>query len=223
MAKVIFKFNKEKDLWNIWDTCNSKSELSEEFKKQIPEAVLNLCKGKKFEEVNDKLGRYQQRIHSNILIPSIVRSFNESWKEINDLFFERLEKLMKKSFQGEKVTGYLTIISRCPYNYNVRDPSFYVPLFGGIPIAMRTTGHEIMHIHFHNTYWKEIKEKIGEKKTSDLKEALTVLLNLEFKDLWIIPDNGYPQHQELRKFIEKTWKEVNDFDLLLKRCIEYLK
>lgn len=223
MPKVIFKFDKEKDLWNIWDTCNSKSHQVQYFKKKIPETVLNLCGGKKFEEVKDKLKKYQEKIHSNPLIPKISKAFNESWKEINDEFFIRLEKLMKKPFQSKKVTGYLTIISRCPYNYNLDNPFFYVHLFGGIPEAMRTAGHEIMHIHFHNTYEDEIKEKIGKEKTWELKEALTVLLNLEFKDLWFVKDKGYESHQKLRNFIIKEWKKEPDFDVLLEKCIDYNK
>ena len=77
---------------------------------------------------------------------------------------------------------------------------------------MLTAGHEIMHLHFHNTHWSEIEEKIGKEKTFDLKEALTVLLNIEFKDLWFYMDSGYSLHKELRDFISKIWKEKKDFD-----------
>ena len=80
-----------------------------------------------------------------------------------------------------------------------------------------------MHIQFHNTYWPKIEKQIGKEKTADLKEALTILLNLEFKDLWFVRDEGYEIHQELRKFIEKEWKENPDFDILMKKCVEYLK
>ena len=80
-----------------------------------------------------------------------------------------------------------------------------------------------MHLQFHNTYWKEVEEKIGNRKTSDLKEALTVLLNLEFKDLWFVQDMGYDMHKELRDFISKQWKKKKDFNILLDKCIKHLK
>ena len=56
-----------------------------------------------------------------------------------------------------------------------------------------------------------------------LKEALTVLLNLEFKDLWFIEDEGYKKHKELREFIAQEWKKEKDFEKLLKKCVKYLK
>ncbi|MBU3907366.1 MAG: hypothetical protein KKA64_03895, partial [Nanoarchaeota archaeon] len=99
-----------------------------------------------------------------------------------------------------------------------------VSLFNNILSDIATSAHEIMHIQFHNTYWNDVEKEIGEEKTAHLKEALTVLLNVEFsRDFWFVDDRGYPMHQELRKFIEKEWKKEKDFGILLKKCIEYLK
>jgi len=80
-----------------------------------------------------------------------------------------------------------------------------------------------MHLYFHKFYWDKVESEIGEDKTADLKEALTVLLNVEFKDLWFVSDQGYKPHEELRKFIRDEWKKEKDFDVLLKKCVEYLK
>ena len=98
-----------------------------------------------------------------------------------------------------------------------------VSLFYSLPASLSTCGHELMKIFFHNTYWPEIEKKIGKEKTDDLKEALTVLLNLEFSDLWVAEDHGYGPHQNLREFIEKQWKKEKDFDKLLDKCVKYLK
>ena len=65
-----------------------------------------------------------------------------------------------------------------------------------------------MHFHFFEHYWDGIEKQIGINKTDDLKESLTVLLNLEFKDLWFKFDQGYPNHQELRKFISDNVNAV---------------
>ena len=223
MPKVIFKFDKEKDLYNIWETCNFKSNWSNNFKKGIPEKIIELCENKKFDEIKKELEKYQKRIHSLELIPIIEKSFNESWNKINKEFFKRLEKIMKQPFCCKEVTGYLTSVSRCPYNFKKENASFFVPIFKGIPGAMHIAAHELIHIQFHNTYWKQVEEKIGEEKTADLKEALTVLLNLEFKDLWIVPDKGYAPHEKLRKFITQQWKKKKDFEVLLDKCVDYLK
>jgi len=221
MPEVIFKFDKEKDLWNIWDTCNFESKWSDDFTRGISPELILLCKGKKFKDVKDKLKKCRKKMYSSKLIPIITKVFNECWKNVNNEFFERLEKIMKKPFCCNKVTAYLTSVRRCPYNYKKEDAYFFVQLFNGIPNAMKTSGHEIMHIQFHNAYWPQIEKQIGKEKTADLKEALTVLLNLEFKDLWLVKDEGYSSHQKLREFIEKEWKKEPDFDILLEKCVEY--
>jgi hypothetical protein len=99
-----------------------------------------------------------------------------------------------------------------------------VNFFGGISNALHTSGHEIMHIHFHNSkHWEVCEKELGWNKTMDLKEALTVLLNLEFYDLWIIPDGGYPNHVELRRYIAQQWKKEKDFDKLIDSSIRWIK
>jgi len=221
MPKVIFKFDIEKDLFNIWETCNSKFIFGYNFKEGISQRIINLCKRKKFENIKNTLKNYQKKIYSSKLIPQIEKSFNEAWNKVEEEYFKRLEKIMKKPFFCEKITAYLTLVKRCPYNYEKENPLFFVHLFAGIPNALATAGHEIMHIQFHNTYWKQTEKKIGKEKTADLKEALTVLLNLEFQDLWIVPDKGYSPHKELRNFIEKQWENEKDFEVLLNNCVDY--
>ena len=101
---------------------------------------------------------------------------------------------------------------------------FFVNFFSNIPHALDTAGHELMHIHIHNTdYWTKTEKEIGYDKTHDLKEALTELLNLEFKDLWIAEDRGYPNHTKLRKYISSQWKKEKDFDKLMENSIKWIK
>ena len=220
MPKVIFKFNKEKDLYNIWETCNSSSNWYD-FKKTIHSIFLDICEGKKFEECKGELKRYRDKMHDSGLIEIFVKSVQEAWNKINDEFFKRLERIMKKSICSKNFTGYVTTIIRCPYDYKKK--SFMISFFRDLPHVLSTTGHEIMHIQFHNTYWPEIEKQIGKEKTADLKETLTILLNLEFKDLWFVEDTGYEPHKQLRKFIEEQWEKEKDFDVLLEKSVKYLK
>jgi len=220
MSKVIFKFDKEKDLQNIWETCNFKSDWYN-FKENLYPAYLEICEGKEFEICRDRILEHQKRLYDSELIKIFVKTIQEVWDNINDEFFKRLEKIMKKPICSKDFTGYITTMGRCPYDYE--EPSFMVSLFYSLTHALVTCGHEIMHIQFHNTYWKEVEEKIGKEKTSDLKEALTVLLNLEFRDLWFMEDIGYKPHNDLRKFIEDEWRKEKDFGILMKKCVEFLK
>ncbi|HEY4501916.1 MAG TPA: hypothetical protein VJJ20_02520 [Candidatus Paceibacterota bacterium] len=72
--------------------------------------------------------------------------------------------------------------------------------------------HELWHFYTWHGLGAEQEEKLGEQRYNDLKEALTVLLNVECKDL--MPDNaedtGYPQHKNLREEMLRYWgKERN--------------
>lgn len=224
IPKLEFKFDEEKDLYNIWDACNSKSCWGHDFKKNIPKNILKICKGKKFRACKAELNKKVKTTYKNHLIKEIVEYVNKLWKIREKEYFERLKKIMGEDFYCKKIDVYFTTASRCPYNYNKKHPYFYVSLFNGIPGILSTAGHELMHLQFHNSkYWNMVEKEVGYNKTCDLKEALTVLLNLEFKDLWMAKDQGYPNHQRLREFIEKEWKKEKDFDKLIIKYIKYMK
>lgn len=224
IPKVIFKFNKEKDLWNIWNSCNAKSQYGKSWKGSVTSNILKICRGKSLAQCKKELVKTMSYIHKNKITTITAQFFNDAWKKIDKEYFRRLEKIMGSPFPCKKVTAYLTTAGRFPYNPNKNNPSFYVGFFGSIAGILHTAGHELMHIHFHNSeYWKICEKEIGEKKTMDLKEALTVLLNWEFHDLWIIQDNGYPNHVELRKFISLQWEKEKDFDKLIDKCVKWIK
>jgi hypothetical protein len=224
IPKLIFKFDKEKDLYNIWETANSKKTYGYNFKERLPKKILEICSGKNYKDCNKKLERFMHSLYKNTLSKDIPKYFNGSWKKIEKEYFQRLENITKERFPAKKISVYITTCGRCPYRAQWRPPAFYVNFFGNIPVVLETAGHELMHIHLHNSDWWGIVEKeIGKDKTHDLKEALTVLLNLEFKDLWIIKDESYPNHIKLRKFISEQWKKKKDFELLTKNSIKWIK
>jgi len=80
-----------------------------------------------------------------------------------------------------------------------------------------------MHLQFHKYFWEDCEKKIGKTKTVDLKEALTVLLNLEFRDLLLVEDKGYKKHERLRKKFANAWKETHDFSKVIDAGIKFLK
>jgi len=223
IPKVIFKFDKNKDLRNIWKTCNSKLSWGHDFKKNIPKEVIRICKGKKFEKCKKELENSTKAWRNINLIKIQISTLNKAWKTIEKEYFQRLKKITKKSFPCKEIYSYLTTSPRCPYNPNGKIPYFYFPFFTGLPSILHTAGHEIMHIQVHKDFWRKIKKEIGDKKTHDIKEALTILLNLEFIDLWGVVDRGYPNHQKLREYIKKQWKKKKDFNILLDKCIKYIK
>ena len=224
MSVVKFEFDKEKDLKNIWNTANAKSSYGNNWKDRVTKNILEICENKKYEKCKKELSETMKYLHGNALLKLVVKSLNDSWGKIEKEYFRRLENLTGNKFPVKKVVAYLTTAGRCPYNPNPKSPSFFFNFFGGLPQQLQIAGHELMHIHLHNTsWWKEVEKELGNKKTHDLKEAMTKLLNSEFRDLWIINDDGYPNHIELRKYISSEWKKKKDFNLLTKNCIAWIK
>lgn len=224
MAIVEFKFDKEKDLKNIWETANQINIYGYNFKKGLTSNILQICKGKKYEKIKPKLKKTMNYTHKNLLCKEVTEAYNKCWKKIEKEYFKRLEKITRNKFSFKKVNAYLTTAGRCPYDPDKNHPSFFVNFFINIPGAMETAGHELMHICLHNSpYWKNTEKQIGKEKTHELKEALTELLNSEFRDLWIIEDRGYPNHKNLRKFIKEQWKTKKDFNVLVNNSINWIK
>ena len=97
-------------------------------------------------------------------------------------------------------------------------------MFGNKYQAIDTATHELSHFMFHKYYWGACQNSgLSENRIWDIKEAFTVLLNLEFNEFRFVRDEGYAQHQKLRKIIEKSWIKNRDFDkallLAIKDCL----
>lgn len=222
MAIVTFIHDQEKDLYNIWETATTKNAYGYDFTQGVSQNIINLCKGKSFSKAKPELKKIMSNnIFSSELIEIYIRTLTKSWNLIEKEYLKRMNKIFEKKIPYKRINAYITTAGRCPYDPD--EPSFMVSFFYNIPSALQTCGHEIMHLYFHKFYWAYVEKQIGQKKTSDLKEALTVLLNLEFKDLWFTIDLGYPNHEHLRNFIENEWKKEKNLKKLIEECIKYLK
>ncbi len=224
IPKLKFKFDKEKDLYNIWETCNEKSAYGYNFRKNLTSNILEICKDKTYKNSKKKLEQIMNPIYNNSIILLTIGFFKKSWEKIEKEYFTRLEKITKRKIPFSEVNVYLTTAGRCPYNPHGKPLHFFINFFASIPYALATAGHELMHLHMHNTdYWTKIENEVGYDKTHDLKEALTELLNLEFRDLWIVEDIGYPNHTKLRKYIFQQWNKNKDFEILIDNSIKWIK
>ena len=223
MPRVIFTFDKEKDLFNNWETVNYESRWDKGVRfNQIPE-LEKICRGKSFEECKDEVEKFWSQVHNSVLIGNVRKAYQDSWNAINDEYFRRLEKVTGNKFPFRRITAYLTTQTRCPYNF--KEGYFFCSIFSNIPRALLTSGHELMHLDFHNYDGKDVEKGIGKDKASDIKEALTVLLNFEFQDLWFVDDRGKSssEQQELRDYIAQEWRKDRNYKKLLDKCIKYAK
>ncbi len=129
-----------------------------------------------------------------------------------DMISERFEKCAERVFCVsiiDIISAYLTITGRFPYRFD--EKYFYVSArkTNVNAIAM----HELWHFYTWHKFGREMERKIGMEKYNDVKEALTVLLNIECSLLMGGEiDKGYPQHQELRNKITDIWNKNKDID-----------
>jgi len=223
MTKLIFKFDKEKDLQNNFFAIHFNSPFEKERNFNNFKILDESCKNKSFEECKQDIETFHKKLYESKMIQAVKESFQNAWNKINDEFFKRLEKITGNKFPHKKMIAYLTTQGISPYN--IKEKSFMISIWSNIPKALKTSAHELMHFDFHKNNWKEIEEEIGKEKTEKLKEALTILLNLEFKDLWFVSDKGKnnENQQKLRKFIKKEWLKEKNYKSLLEKCVIYLK
>ncbi|MGA2130181.1 MAG: hypothetical protein ABSG05_01015 [Candidatus Pacearchaeota archaeon] len=221
MPKVIFKFDIEKDAENYYKAANSSSKWGYDFSKIMRPEVVKKVRGKTWKKSRTYLLNMLKRGY-----PKDKKRFQKhskliksAWKKIEKRYFKKLEKITKRKIYTKKFTCYFTTIGRCPYS--IKNISFMANIFTND--ASLVIAHEVMHLQFHYYFEDEIRKTLSEGKFQDLKEALTVLLNVEFKDILKEKDKGYPSHVKIRQFIVKQWKKEKDFDVLIDKCVEYLK
>jgi hypothetical protein len=221
MSRLIFKIDKEKDIRNAWELCNTNIPyLENEGKKQLDTIYKNLWRGRNFDKCKKEIGEYIGSLYSSEIMDIFKEGVEKAWGKINETYFKRLENITKKPICTNEFTVYPTSVGRC--SYDIKDFSLTVSIRRPLLQCLRTVGHELLHLQFHSYYWKLLESKIGKEKAIDLNESLTILLNSEFEDLWLVKDEGYPPHQELRKFITTEWEKEKDFDILLDKCVIYL-
>ena len=217
--KVIFKINLYRDAWNYYCAANSNPKWGYDFSKIIKPEIVKKVRRKKWEKTRNYLYKMLRKGYSidKKKMNSNLKSIKSSWKKVEEKYFQKLEKITKKKIYTNKFHCYITTIGRCPYNQ--KENWFMVNIFSND--ASTTIAHELMHLQFYHYFEKEIRKTLNEKQFQDLKEALTILLNMEFKGILKEKDKGYPGHKKLRNFIEKEWKKRKDFDVLIEKYINY--
>lgn len=218
MAKVEFIHDRERDIRNVWETAN----FDHPWENSLPKSSgLHQWKNRSYEECREEIQEDIQRFHNSKVLPIFLKSLEDSWKLINDAYFNRLKKVTEGKIYTDQFTAYLTIAGRCPYF--AEDDSFMVSSRRPIFQNLRTCGHELLHLQMEKTHLPYIREQLKFREAEYVNESLTSLLNLEFKDLWLVHDFGYDEHRGLRKIIAEKWKSNPQIKPLINDCIDHVK
>lgn len=170
-----FTYEKDKDIWCLINKGKSSNNS------QNPT--------KQYEQLVDKYGENPTKEVASIFIDEYIADnkidilksiahIQKDWESISADFEKRAEAIFGVSLPN-KVTAYLTINSRHPYN--ISNDFFFV---SSLPSQSRKTiMHELWHFYTWYGFGVDQEAKLEKTKYNDLKEALTVLLNVECSDL----------------------------------------
>lgn len=210
--KIKFAYDKSKDIWCLMNKGKSSDNSSfptKVYKKMVDEMGDNPSE----ETTSVFIDKYLAE--NNYNTAEIIKKFEDDSTKPFETFTKRAEEIFGLKLEKE-VTAYLTVNNRCPYN--ISENYFFVTISHESPTS--TVMHELWHFYTWYKFGITDESILGKQKYNDLKEALTVLLNVEFPDLLNSKkDFGYPQHQELRAKILTLWQEKPDIEFVWKSLI----
>jgi len=206
--KVTFTYDAQKDLWcvlNKGKTSLNSQHATKQYEGLVAEYGENFTPENAAEFIDSYISSH------GFDVGNYIDTYQKDWDSIAVEFQSRAEALFKTTLP-ESITGYLTINSRCPYS--ITNNYFFVAM--PTPSSRRTAMHELWHFYTWHAFGVDQEEKLGKQKYNEIKESLTVLLNIECADLLPpgIVDAGYPQHQELRGRIVEFWNSNKDMHAL---------
>lgn len=227
MAKVEFDYNLKKDAWswvliakdrNLWGLGwrGQIAHISDELLKKIEKASFSRAQ----KIVEDYIEKDPRKEYKNKVMYSEMQTLEKSWRIVEKKYFKILSKITQKPIFADKFGCYFTTGLVCPYND--KENWFMVSMWHSVPFSITTICHETLHLQFLN-YYKDYLKKKGLKndQIEDLKESLTFLLNEpEFDSIILSQDNGYPEHQKMRKQLQKIWSKEKDFQKFLDKALK---
>ncbi len=210
---VIFTYDHSQDiscLLTYGKTSLNSPTLTKIYKELVAKRGENLSE----EIASDFIHEYVSQ--HNIKVEELADEYSKDWNVIADIFQKRAEWIFQIALPKD-ITAYLTINDRFPYS--IKNNYFFVSTS---PYSMRlTVMHELWHFYTWYKFGVIWEQKIGKEAYNDIKEALTVVLNIVCKDLLPqdIQDEGYSQHQELRNKILEIWSTCQDIEALWEKLV----
>jgi len=212
--KITFKYDLEKEFWNLHAGLNSINHPNEplsKFAQEMKDGEID------FKNKKQVLEFIQNKI-KKIDIQRQISKIENGWQKVEENAIQRMDKIYGWPFDFPNLTAYLTLNPRCAYNPDKN--FFFVTMFS--PHSKLIILHELMHFYAHKYIEPIFKKKhLSKEQFNDYKEALTVLLNFEFTDLLEDDiDKGYKKQDEFRKFISKNWPKFGNIIDLTKYMVD---
>jgi predicted CopG family antitoxin len=206
--KLKFTYDKKEDIWcllNKGKSSNNSPNPTKAYEQLVEFAGENPNENSTSEFIDKYISE------KNINIDELIKKYQEESNKILGEYQRIAENIFRVSLKKD-ITAYLTINTRCPYR--IKENMFFVSV-SNINF-IKTIMHELWHFYTWYKFGKDVQQTIGNKKYNDVKESLTVLLNVECRHLLHEGDcdTGYLQHKQLRGEILKLWKQNPNIDFV---------
>jgi len=222
-SKVKFVINKKIDIRNHFIGINSYKTKLHSFhqknKNERYEKLLKLSRPKAEKAISEEIAWFYS-IKNKKEREKSLKQIQTHWNKVEKKYFKKLEEVHEASFDYPQIKGVLSTAGRFGYYYG-KNPWFATSFKLGPKRASYIAMHELMHFIFHKHFWNFCEKRgLSWKQIWDIKESMTILLNIEFSSiLFEEKDCGYPEHKKIRTFIKKTWPKRDNFkDFLTKTC-----
>jgi len=212
--KVTYTYNRKEDIWCIKN--KGKSSHNSPHPTKVYELMINkIGEDAEEKEVSKFIDKYLEE--NNYDVELLTQTFEKEFEKIADKYHEIAEQVFGASLKYD-IIGYLTVNNRCPYS--IQENLFFVSVSGDS--ANRIAMHELWHFYTWCRFPNDVL-KIDCVVYNDIKESLSILLNIECKELYDdgTEDKGYPRHKELRKRIAEKWNETKDIQKVWDDALSY--
>jgi hypothetical protein len=218
--RIKIKLNIKEDIWNWLDAC-SKISHGIDWKQQIKPDLRHKIISSSPSEAELFLKSYIKNIYEENNSKSLVDELQRDFSAIEDRLFNRMEKVTGHPIYRNNFTCFITTFPRFPYNYQ----KGYVWLSYKRPFNFQLSifVHELLHFQYFAYYGESIWNDLGEQAHLEIKEAMTVIIDQEFKEFEVEDDDCYPIYSDLRKKFLELWNESNNMDDFIDRIIYYYK
>lgn len=215
MTDIQLTYHKETDANNRWEACNRNTH-SDWRKREMTDELYTAISWKERKAVLNIILHHIDQEFWSVDMKKYEYQLSEALEKNKEQYLKKMEQLTKHPIPYNEIICYLTTLPRCPYHWK----KWLIWMWYKAKDPVRVFLHETLHFQFHWRWRNHPKVKLlSEENFSDFKESLTFLLNHEFKEFIESPDNGYPQHKELRKQLEdyrtSQPEEQRDFEKLI--------
>jgi len=213
---IEFKYDVAKDIENFLIVAKAKKHEKRflKYKMYFKEYGPTLDKYRLNKFINEYIR------NNNINVAEELKIIENKWTQVSKIFLTKAEEIFRTKLPYKQITIYLTINDVCAYN--IKDGYFFVTMKSSY--SNLTIMHELWHFFTWHSFGRNFKKTnvISKEKYYDIKESLTEILNLEFKDLLGNQiDKGYSSHQKIREKVKKFWIKYKNIRKVVDELLEH--